>query len=272
MLSVAAHVVLAWAVVQSYGAWRPRQPERSLSYLLDIPAIEARPLPPLTEVLPPPPGRPQAPFAVPAAPELPPPAAALTPAPEPDSVIGVPGGRGRRGVRGALALTPRYGDGRLWAPRPMYIPEGGSRPIAMDTVVRNRLLAMADMLDSLAAWDSLSPNADRRRNPSWVIERGGRKYGIDERGIHFGTFSLPTMLLAFLPIPQGNVDQSRANQRLMEMRAEILRAAARAEAEDDFTEAVRGVRERWNREREERRERERRERERPQPAEERPRP
>jgi hypothetical protein len=253
---VVAHVVLLTGVVASYGTWRPSMPRRSLAYLLDVaPAVREQPLPaPAAE--PAPPARPRAPLALPTTPPLAAPTAPADPAPA-DTL----GGRGGRGASIA-GLRPGYGDARIWAPRPMFIPEGGGRPISLDSVVRNRLLVMADMLDSLARLDSLSPEADRRaRNPRWVVERDGRRYGIDERGIHLGAFSLPTALLAFVPLPQGNVDQSRANQRLLEMRAEILRAAARAEAEDDFNRAVREIRERWRREREERREAERRRRE-----------
>ncbi len=261
-LSLVAHAALVGALVLSYGGWRVEAPGRTLSFLLDGPPVIAeRPLPPLAAEPPPPaPGPPRRPLEVPTTPEL----AVATPAvTAPVDTTAPPGVRGgRRGGRGVAPYRPGVVDPRL-AVTPMYLPEGGGRPIAMDSVVRARLLVMADMMDSLAQLDTLSPVADRRvRAPSWVVERDGRRYGIDERAVHFGIFSLPTALLALLPLPQGNVDQARANQRLLEMRAEILRAAARAEAEDDFNQAVREIRARWIEEREQRRERERRQRER----------
>lgn len=188
---------------------------------------------------------------------------APAPAPPPVTTPIRPGGGGadsgaRRGVPmggGGLALGPVRGDPRLWV-GPMYIPEGGGRAIDMDSVVRRRLLAMADMADLAMANDSLSPLENPFATPQWVFERNGKKYGIDQQAIHFGSFSIPTALLAFLPIPQGNIDQARSNQQLMAMRADILRAAARAEAEDDFRRAVERIRERKDRERREQRQRE----------------
>ena len=146
-----------------------------------------------------------------------------------------------------MALGPRTGDPRLWV-RPMIIPEGGGRPIALDSAVRMRLFAMADSLER-------NPVSDPNRPPSWTFERGGKTYGLDAQGMHFGSFTVPSFLLAFLPVPQGNIDQSRANAALMRMRADLLRAAARAEAEEDFRRAVREIRERKDRERREQRDR-----------------
>jgi hypothetical protein len=163
------------------------------------------------------------------------------------------------GVRGGIGMSPTRGDPRLWV-QPMYIPEGGGRPINMDSLVRQRMLVMADKMDSVMRNDSLSPLGNPLRAPRWTFERDGKTYGIDQSGIHFGTFSIPTAVLAFLPFPQGNIDQARANARMMDMRADILRAAARAEAEDDFRRAVAQIRERKDRERREQRERDARER------------
>lgn len=167
---------------------------------------------------------------------------------------GVPGGTG-------LAMTPGRGDPRLWV-KPLFIPEGGGRPIDMDSVVRRRMVFMADQIDSLMATDSLNPNAPQYAARPWTFQRNGRTYGIDGSGIHFGSFTIPSAVLAFLPFPQGNIDQARANARLMDMRADILRAAARSEAEDDFRRAVAQIRERKDRERREQRLREEQQRQR----------
>ena len=161
---------------------------------------------------------------------------------------GTPNGTGR------LSLgAGRNGDPRLWV-GPMYIPEGGGRPIDMDSIVRRRLLQMADLADS-TRFDSLAPGGGLYNPPRWTFEHNGKTYGIDQNAIHFGSFSIPTALLALLPMPQGNIDQARANQRLADMRADLLRAAARAEAEEDFRRAVARIRERKDRERQEQRRR-----------------
>jgi hypothetical protein len=218
------------------------------------PAVIAIALPPMKagaapRTLPPPAAAPRgSQIVVPLeiAPIIPPPSVPVQPGGSRDSGIagGVPGGQG-------LVLRPGQGDPRLWV-RPMYIPEGGGRAIDMDSVTRQRLLYMARLADSVMFNDSLSPlRARGAPTGNWTFKRNGRTYGLDSSGIHFGTFSIPTAVLALLPFPQGNIDQSRANARMMDMRADILRAAARAEAEDDFRRAVASIRERKDRERRE---------------------
>ena len=164
-----------------------------------------------------------------------------------DSVSGP--GRGTRGARTLASLVPEYGDGRLWVP-PMYLPSGGGRPIRMDSVVAARMLALADSVER-------NPLADPRANPyvsrGWTFRRNGKTYGWDAAGLHLGDFTIPNVVLAFLSLPQGNIDLARANTALLEMRADIMRAAARAEAEDDFKQAVRDIRARKDRERREQR-------------------
>jgi hypothetical protein len=166
----------------------------------------------------------------------------------------VPPAGDTNGVRGGIGMSPTRGDPRLWV-QPMYIPEGGGRPINMDSVVRTRMLVMADMMDSAVRHDSLSPNRNPLAPPRWTFDHDGKTYGIDQSGIHFGTFTIPTAVLALLPFPQGNIDNARAYNRMLDMRSDILRAAARAEAEDDFRRAVAQIRERKDRERREQRER-----------------
>lgn len=258
VVSLVVHLLVAAAIVSTHG-WQPAAPERTLSYLLNI----ATPPPTPREVkleapVPPPPARRGRSLVFRAAPALP--ADTASPPPplgdEPAGVpSGTPGGRGQAGR--LLALTPHTGDPRLWV-RPMIIPEGGGRPITLDSAVRTRLLAMADSLER-------HPASDPNRPPSWTFQRDGKTYGLDAQGMHFGSFTIPTMVLALLPMPQGNIDQSRANAALMLLRADMLRAAARAEAEDDFRRAVRDIRERKDRERREQRERDQRERDRPIP-------
>jgi hypothetical protein len=161
-------------------------------------------------------------------------------------------GRGSRGTRTLASAVPEYGDGRLWVP-PLYLLPGGGRPIRMDSVVAARMLALADSVER-------NPMGDPRANPyvsrPWTFRRNGKTYGWDAAGLHLGDFTIPSAVLAFLSLPQGNIDLARANTALLEMRADIMRAAARAEAEDDFKQAVRDIRARRDRERREQRARE----------------
>jgi hypothetical protein len=112
------------------------------------------------------------------------------------------------------------------------------------------------MADSIEQHPLADPNADPYVSRPWTFKVGGKTYGLDSRGLHLGDFTIPTALLAFLAMPQGNIDQARANAALMEMRADILRAAARSQAEDDFRQAVRDIRTRKQKEHDEERARE----------------
>ena len=262
-VSVLGHAVLALLLLRAYRGWQSGEFQQAFGFVVNIPAgavtVVNVPPPP-----PPPPARHLAPLVVPR-PDVPdapgqvaetgetPPA----PAGEAGGVEGgVPGGQ----VGGILGIGPYAGDARVWV-RPMYLPEGGGRPIVMDSVVRGRLLAMATIADSLAQVDSLG----LRGNPyaaDWTFTRGGQTYGMDGQWFYLGPIRIPTALLALVPFPQGNIDQARQNSRLMQMRADLLRAAARSEAEDDFRRAVQQIRERRDRERREERERRERERQR----------
>lgn len=155
------------------------------------------------------------------------------------------GGAGGSGRRTLADLVPAYGSGELWVP-PMYLPPGGGRPIRMDSVVSARMLALADSIEHHPMAD---PNASPYVSRPWTFKRNGKTYGWDAAGLHFGDFTIPNLVLAFLSMPQGNIDQARANAALMAMRADIMRAAARAEAEADFRQAVREIRARKQKER-----------------------
>jgi len=157
---------------------------------------------------------------------------------------------GRAGAPTLAQAVPQLGDGRLWVP-PMYLPDRG-RPIRMDSLVAARMLVLADSMERYPLPD---PNANPYVSRGWTFRRNGRTYGWDAAGLHLGSFTIPNAALALLSLPQGNIDQSRANSVLLEMRADIMRAAARAQAESDFKQAVRDIRARRDRERREQRER-----------------
>jgi hypothetical protein len=155
------------------------------------------------------------------------------------------GGGARLAARGRGSITPEYGNGLLWV-RPMLSIPLTDRPIRLDSVVAVRMKEMADSIERHPLPD---PNANPYVSKPWTFRAGGKTYGIDSKGLHLGDFTIPTAVLAFLSLPQGNIDQARANQALYEMRADILRAAARAQAEDDFRQAVRELRARKDKER-----------------------
>lgn len=155
----------------------------------------------------------------------------------------VGGGGPTQGIR------PSFNDPRLWlAPaRPGDYIEGPYRPMTR----ADSLKAIVDAFGA-AYVDSLRRLPPGSTVPSWVFERNGKKYGLDGGMIRLGDFSIPTALLALLPlnIPPGNMDTERA-RRLTAMRSEIIEQAERRQRDDDFYRAVRALRERKERERKE---------------------
>jgi hypothetical protein len=101
-------------------------------------------------------------------------------------------------------------------------------------------------LDSIAN-DPASKNVGL---PSWTTEIAGRKFGLDSKNIYIAGLKIPAAVLALLPISGGNIDQNRAYNRLMDMRADLLYAARRAETLEEFKQVIREIRLRKERERE----------------------
>ena len=158
------------------------------------------------------------------------------------------GSRTSRGMRGVTNYTPQLGDGRVWVDPVTGQTRTASREIRLDSAVAARMTQLADSMEKNPLPDA---NADPYVSKPWTFRVGGKTYGIDSKGIHLGDITIPTAVLAFLSTPQGNIDQARANQAFMAMRADILRAAARAQTEEDFRAAVKEIRERKEKEHQE---------------------
>jgi hypothetical protein len=154
---------------------------------------------------------------------------------------------------GQLAPAPQVGDGRLWvSPRPP-LPAPVAEALYGDTTERRtaaveRLRAMVDSLNQV-----LDVMQRERQRPSWTVggEGGAPKFGIDSQYIHVAGIKIPTMALALLGnlLPQGNFDESMRARQLNDMRADLLRAADRAQSFQDFRRYVRELRERKQAER-----------------------
>ncbi len=143
-----------------------------------------------------------------------------------------------------------YGTGRLWV-GPFEAQLGVMGPSSdrsthaarVDSAVRAKLLAFIDTIPA----DSF---ATPQINP-WVTEINGQKWGVDGSWVYLGGLKLPTILLALLPLPQGNYQQAREAQELQRIREQIMQAAWQAETNADFRRYVKEIRERKDREREE---------------------
>lgn len=149
---------------------------------------------------------------------------------------------------GFIPVAPAYGEGLLWV-RPVPVSPADlaqhlerSHFEQVDSAVTVIMQAFLDSLDA-------ERGAAQARLPDWTTNLAGKKFGVDSRYIYIAGLKIPAAVLALLPLPQGNVDQSRAFNRLMDLRADIEQAARRAENMDEFKRAIREIRERKQRER-----------------------
>jgi len=145
------------------------------------------------------------------------------------------GGGPVRGVR------PNYSDGRLWTPPSPIVEAPKTVAQTIDSLIAE---GIAPYNDSVAA-------AARRRDPTdWTVEKGGYKWGIDRKAIRLGPVSIPTALLAMLPLNiQGNPTTMDRDRAFATMNRDISVHAQQAINDADFMKAVRSIRERKERER-----------------------
>ena len=169
--------------------------------------------------------------------ELPPVAPATQPRDE--------GGRGPLiGGGGPLrGIQPAFRDPRVWTP----VTGMGTAPKTVRERVDSSITAaVAQHLDSIAAIPV------GREPGDWTFERGGKKYGVDQKYIRLGDVSIPTAVLGLLPLNvQANPIALDREKRFATMRADIDFHAQRALNEDEFRAAIRRIRERKERERRE---------------------
>ena len=146
-------------------------------------------------------------------------------------------------------IGPGLADGRLWV-RPLPLPpEELARRLTKGHVqlVDSAVTAIVQgYLDSIAS----DPTARGQSLPSWTKEIAGKTFGIDSKNIYIAGLKIPAAVLALLPIPAGNVDQNRAYNHLMDLRADLQYAAQRADNLEEFKAMIRDMRLRKERERE----------------------
>jgi hypothetical protein len=189
----------------------------------------------------------------------PPPRRATAPPPRPErpaDVVQLPAHTGNVQPTEAQAAPPLIGrigpglaDGRLWV-RPLPLPpkELAKRLEKTHTeLVDSAVTAIVQgYLDSIAT----DPASRQVGMPSWTTQVAGKKFGLDSKNIYIAGLKIPAVVLALLPLPQGNVDQNRAYNHLMELRSDLQQAARRAENLDEFKAMIRDMRLRKERERE----------------------
>lgn len=146
-----------------------------------------------------------------------------------------------------LGIRPSFNDPRLWL-QPSDVVEAPMVPMTHADSLQALLWATAaDFVDSM---NRVTP-APGRAPGDWTFQRKGKKYGIDPAMIRLGDFSIPTALLAMLPMNnlQANPIGIERARRLSSMRTEIMEQAERAARDDDFYAAVRALRARKEKER-----------------------
>ena len=160
---------------------------------------------------------------------------AAKPTEEPGNGPLVGGGGPSRGVK------PSYSDGRVWEPPGVVVGRPKTVKETIDSLIAD---GIAPYNDSIAA-------AAQRRDPTdWTIEKGGYKWGIDRHAIRLGPVSIPTALLAMLPLNvQGNPTTIERDRAYAAMNRDISWHAQQAINDADFMKAVRSIRERKERER-----------------------
>jgi hypothetical protein len=160
-----------------------------------------------------------------------------------------------RPIRPAPAVAPlgRIGpglaEGRLWV-RPLPLPP---RDLAQ-RLTRTRAELVDSAVTSIvqAYLDSIANDPASRDQglPSWTTQIAGKKFGLDSKNIYIAGLKIPAAVLALLPIPAGNIDQNRAYNHFMDLRADLMYAAQRAQNMEEFKTMIREMRERKERERE----------------------
>lgn len=145
-------------------------------------------------------------------------------------------------------IQPSFTDQRLWVKHSDVIVAPIvplSRADTLRLMLRDRIYALEDSLAAIG-------EGGERRPGDWTFNLGGQKYGVDGQYIRLGKFSLPTAVLALLPMNvQTNPIAVERAQRLDQMRREIQTQASRSVRDEEFYAAVRALRERKERERRE---------------------
>jgi hypothetical protein len=146
----------------------------------------------------------------------------------------------------ATGVQPSYTDPRLWPQPGPFVPLPKSVAERTDSAVK---AAFGIFTDSMRMAE-----ANKGRAPGdWTFkDKSGGKWGVDPHWIHLGKFSIPSPILALLPLnaqanPTFNDPVTRREATFR--RVDILYHANRAISEDEFRRAVKRIRERKDRER-----------------------
>jgi hypothetical protein len=155
------------------------------------------------------------------------------------------------GAGAAVGVVPGF-DARLYPGAAEPVPQPRTTKQRVDSVIAARF---AEYADSVAQAPGNGGVTEDGRG-DLAITRNGKKYGLTQRGLVLGPITLPTALLAFLPLNRvgGNQSAYLRGENPWQMRQEIQRGARVALNSETFNERVKRIRERRDRERKEARE------------------
>jgi len=171
--------------------------------------------------------------------EIPPPAATA------DTIV-------TNAVRGPLrggngptrGVQPNYDDPRLWVSDLEFFYAPKTDIERLDSAL---YATLKEHMDSIRA-NTYTPNKFEKGD--WTFGKEGSKWGVDQQYIRLGRFSIPTALLALLPLNrmQGNPIAMERDKNAAYMRADIQYHAQAAMNEAQFRKAVQQIRDRKERE------------------------
>ena len=141
----------------------------------------------------------------------------------------------------ARGIKPVFSDPRLWGAPGKIVTAPRTLKQDLDSIIATALGPIRDSI-GLAA---------KQRDPTdWTFGDSTHKWGIDRMAIRLGPFSIPTALLAMLPLNvTGNPTVAAREREYNYMHRDISEHAQQAINQADFNKAVRSIRERKERER-----------------------
>ena len=159
---------------------------------------------------------------------------------------GVDGGRGTGGGVGVTTgIVPAEPDPRLSSDPHAFFPLPKTHAERVDSAVRASIYAYNDSIARAMARAGKQPG-------DWTFEKNGQKWGVDGNKIYLGKFAIPSAVLAALPIRvQGNPGETISDRLSIARRGDILQHAQAQFHDEEFTTAVKRIRERKDRERRE---------------------
>lgn len=251
-VSIGVHGILLFGYIEGRV---PTPPKRPSEILLMLPPADGPTAVEMPFRTPAPPGRtgPGPSPRQPTRPVLPsrPEAVTVLPQPRPAPVAPDTGGAPVPEPQPSIGrIGPELANGRLWV-RPLPLPpkelaQRLSKERHAELVDSAVTAIVQAYLDSIAA----EPASRDQALPSWTTEVAGKKFGLDSKNIYIAGLKIPAAVLALVPLPAGNIDQNRAYNHLMDMRADLQYAAQRAENLEEFKTMIREMRLRKERERE----------------------